>query len=95
MLLFGIGLLTYPTLAGALLPPGVFMAVTLVEGQFLTPLIVGRGVLNVNPLAVFLGIAFWAWLWGPLGAFLATPILIIAHVMLDHLYPKRTAELPA
>jgi predicted PurR-regulated permease PerM len=94
VLLFVIGLLTYPTLLGALMPPAVFMAITLVEGQFLTPAIVGRRVLNLHPLAIFLAIAFWAWLWGPVGAFLATPILIIARVALAHLYPQQKADLP-
>ena len=94
VLLFVAGLLTYPTLLGALLPPAVFIGVTLIEGQFLTPAIVGHRVLNLHPLAVFLSIAFWAWLWGPVGAFLATPILIVARVALEHLYPSQKAELP-
>ena len=87
-LLFVAGLISYPTLAGALVPPAVYIAVTLIEGQVLTPLIVGRSVLSVHPLAIFLGIAFWAWLWVPLGAFLAMPILIVGRVALDHLYPR-------
>jgi predicted PurR-regulated permease PerM len=94
MMLFVIGLLTYPTLAGALLPPSVFMLVTLIEGHFITPAILGRKVLQVHPLAIFLGIAFWAWLWGPVGAFLAMPILIVARVTSNHLYPRNNAELP-
>jgi len=94
VLLFVIGLVTYPTLLGALLPPAVFMAITVLEGQFLTPAIVGRRVLNLHPLAIFLSIAFWAWLWGPIGAFLATPILIMARVALTHLYPSQNSELP-
>jgi predicted PurR-regulated permease PerM len=94
VLLFGAGLLTFPTLLGALLPPAIFLAITIVEGQFLTPAIVGRQVLNLHPLAVFLSIAFWSWLWGPVGAFLATPILIIARVALIHLYPRAKADLP-
>ena len=94
VLLFGIGLLIFPTLLGALLPPAVFLAITVVEGQFLTPAIVGRRVLNLHPLAIFLSIAFWAWLWGPVGAFLATPIFIVARVALEHLYPRQKAELP-
>jgi predicted PurR-regulated permease PerM len=73
---------------------GIFLAITVVEGQFLTPAIVGRRLLNLHPLAVFLSIAFWAWLWGPVGAFLATPILIVACVALEHLYPRHKAELP-
>jgi predicted PurR-regulated permease PerM len=94
VLLFIIGLVTYPTLLGALLPPAVFIAITVIEGQFLTPAIVGRQVLNLHPLAIFLGIAFWAWLWGPVGAFLATPILIMGRVALTHLYPSQKSELP-
>jgi predicted PurR-regulated permease PerM len=94
VLLFGIGLVTYPTLLWALMPPGVFIAITIIEGQFLTPAIVGRRVLNLHPLAIFLSIAFWSWLWGPIGAFLATPILIMARVTLAHLYPHHKAELP-
>jgi predicted PurR-regulated permease PerM len=94
VLLFVIGLMTYPTLLGALLPPAVYIGITLIEGQFLAPAIIGRRVLNLHPLAIFLSIAFWAWLWGPVGAFLATPILIIARVALVHLYPRQKAELP-
>lgn len=94
VLLFVIGLLTFPTLPGALLPPAVFLAITTVEGQFLTPAIVGRRVLNLHPLSIFLSIAFWAWMWGPMGAFLATPILIVVRVAFNHLYPSRKAELP-
>jgi predicted PurR-regulated permease PerM len=93
-LLFVIGLMSYPTFLGALLPPGIFMAITLIEGQFLTPAIVGRRVLSIHPLSIFLGIAFWAWLWGPMGAFLATPILVAGRVVYDHVYPQTKAELP-
>lgn len=93
-LLFLAGIATYPTLFGALLPPAAYIAITLIEGQFLTPAIVGRQVLQVHPLAIFLGIAFWAWLWGPLGAFLATPILIVGRVAFDHLYPRHKVDLP-
>jgi predicted PurR-regulated permease PerM len=94
VLLFVGGLLTFPTLLGALLPPAIFIGVTTIEGQFITPAVVGRSVLNLHPLAIFLSIAFWSWLWGPVGAFLATPILIIARVALSHLYPKQQPEIP-
>ena len=94
VLLFIIGLMTYPTFMGALLPPGVFILITLIEGQFLTPAIVGRKVLSIHPLSIFLAIAFWAWLWGPMGAFLATPILIAGRVVYDHVYPQQKTDLP-
>ncbi len=94
VLLFVIGLLTFPTFLGALLPPAVFILITTIEGQFLTPAIVGRRVLSIHPLSIFLGIAFWAWMWGPMGAFLATPILIAGRVIYDHVYPRQKTELP-
>ena len=39
-------------------------------------------------------LAFWTWLWGPVGAFLAMPILIITAVTIKHLYPKTEQVLP-
>jgi predicted PurR-regulated permease PerM len=34
-------------------------------------------------------------LWGPIGAFLAVPLLIMALVVIDHLFPEEGRELPA
>ena len=92
-ILFVIGLLTFDTLWLALIAPLFFMAFTFIEGHFLVPSIIGRQLL-LHPLAVFLSLAFWAWLWGPIGAFLATPILIMATVATDHLYPRSRHLLP-
>jgi predicted PurR-regulated permease PerM len=93
VILFVIGLLTFDTLWPALIAPLFFMAFTFVEGHFIVPNVVGRQLL-LHPLAVFLSLAFWAWLWGPIGALLATPILIVAMVSIDHLYPRGTKVLP-
>jgi predicted PurR-regulated permease PerM len=43
---------------------------------------------------VFLSLVFWAWLWGPVGAFLAVPVLIMALVAAAHLFPKHEPDLP-
>jgi predicted PurR-regulated permease PerM len=91
--LFIIGLLTFDTLLPALIAPLFFMAFTFVEGHFIVPNVVGRQ-LQLHPLSIFLSLAFWAWLWGPIGALLATPILIAAMVSLDHLYPRGSKMLP-
>jgi predicted PurR-regulated permease PerM len=64
-----------------------------VEGHFVTPGIMGRQ-LYLNPLAVFLSLVFWTWLWGPFGAFLAVPILIIVLVAAHHLFPHDDPVLP-
>ena len=62
-----VALRTYPSLGEALIAPAIFIAVVTVEGQFLTPALMGRR-LELNPFAVFLAIAFCTWLWGPVGA---------------------------
>ena len=82
--LFLIGLLTFPNLKDALVPPILWIVVTTLEGQFITPTIIGHRQ-SLNPFLVFLSIAFWAWMWGPLGAFLAVPLVISAVVLKRHL----------
>jgi predicted PurR-regulated permease PerM len=90
--LFGVGLISFPSLGHALIAPACFLCLTTLEGQFVTPSIIGR-TLTVNPMMVFLAIAFWAWLWGPFGALLANPLLIVSMVVLEHLFPKRELNL--
>ncbi len=92
--LFMVGLVTFPTLTHALIAPLLFLALATLEGHFVTPSIMGRK-LTLNPLTVFLSLIFWTWLWGPIGAFLAVPLLIMALVVIDHLFPEDGRELPA
>jgi predicted PurR-regulated permease PerM len=93
VVLFGVGLVTFPSLGHALAPPAAFVALATIEGQFVTPTVLGRR-LTLNPLAVLLALAFWAWLWGPMGAFLAVPLTIIGLVTLNHLFPPDESRLP-
>jgi predicted PurR-regulated permease PerM len=93
VVLFGVGLVASPSLGGAALPPLLFVGIATIEGHVITPSIVGRR-LTLNPFVVFLALAFWTWLWGPLGAFLATPLLIVGLVALDHLLPRDETTLP-
>jgi len=92
--LFAVGLVTFTTLAHALVAPLIFLALATLEGHFITPGIMGKR-LTLNPLTVFLSLVFWTWLWGPVGAFLAVPLLIVGLVVIDHLFPDDEPELPA
>ena len=93
VILLGVGLVTFPSLGYALVPPAAFVAVATIEGQFITPTVLGRR-LTLNPLVVLLAIAFWAWLWGPMGAFLAVPLTVVFLVTMTHLFPPDESKLP-
>lgn len=76
LLLFLGGLMTFPDIWGALLPPAVFISFHLVEANFFTPMVVGHR-LTISPLSILVSLSFWAWVWGTTGALLAVPLLII------------------
>lgn len=78
-----IGIITYDNVWMSLLPPFIYLSLTTIEGQVVTPLILGRR-LEMNPVAIFLAIAFWGWLWGIVGALIAVPLLLVVKVFADH-----------
>src|SRR3984957_20463294 len=85
VILLVVGGVAEPTFLLGILPAAGFLIVITVEGQFLTPMIIGRH-LELNALAVLLSLAFWTWLWGPMGAFLSSPILMVALILKQRLY---------
>jgi predicted PurR-regulated permease PerM len=91
--LFLVALVTFPTLTHALAAPLLYFAFATLEGHFITPSVIGRR-LTLNPLTVFLSLIFWTWLWGPVGAFLAVPLLIMGLVAVNHLFPDDEPALP-
>ncbi len=93
VVLVGVGMVAMPTLGAGLVAPIAFIGIAFLEGHFVTPTIIGRR-LALNALAVFLGLAFWTWLWGPMGAFLSSPLLIVALILKEHLWPAEGPQLP-
>jgi predicted PurR-regulated permease PerM len=92
-ILAGVGVIALPTLGAASVAPIAFAGIAFLEGHFVTPTIIGRR-LALNALAVFLALAFWTWLWGPMGAFLSSPLLIVALILKENLAPVATPQLP-
>ncbi|ESZ00614.1 AI-2E family transporter [Mesorhizobium sp. LNHC209A00] len=78
-----IALITFDTIAYALLAPAFLVLCDIIEGQFVTPMVVGRR-LEINAVAIFIAIAFWSWLWGFVGALMAVPLLVVVKVFCDH-----------
>jgi predicted PurR-regulated permease PerM len=92
-ILAGVGIIALPTLGAALVAPLAFAGIAFLEGHFVTPTIIGRR-LALNALAVFLALAFWTWLWGPMGAFLSSPLLIVALIVKENVAPVAAPQLP-
>jgi predicted PurR-regulated permease PerM len=88
-----VGVIAFSTLGAGLIAPLAFIGVTFLEGHFVTPTIIGRR-LQLNALAVFMALAFWTWLWGPMGGFLSSPLLIVALILKEHLLPVDMPQLP-
>jgi predicted PurR-regulated permease PerM len=81
-----IGLLTFDTVPRMLAPAGVFLVLNVLEAYLITPMVLGKR-LTLNPVMLFVGLTFWGWLWGIVGAILAVPILVVFKIFCDHIEP--------
>ncbi|CAN5171311.1 AI-2E family transporter [soil metagenome] len=89
--LFAGALIDAPLLLTAVWPAAAYFVLHLIEGNAVTPVFVGRS-LTVSPFLVFIGFIFWLWLWGPVGAVLSTPILLVAMVAQEEFSRYRAAQ---
>ncbi len=78
-----VSLVSLESPASTLLVGGLYFGLTTIEGQFITPALVGRR-LEMNTVAVFLAVAIWGWLWGVPGVLMAVPFLVSLRVFCDH-----------
>jgi predicted PurR-regulated permease PerM len=81
-----VGFLTFPTAGQALLVPGAFGVLNILEAYVLTPLVLGKR-LTLNPVVIFIALTFWGWIWGVAGAILAVPIMVVFKIFCDHSEP--------
>jgi len=77
-------LTTFDSIGHALLVPASFLLVNLIQGNLVSPLLLGHR-LSLNPVALFIGLAFWFWIWGVAGAFIAVPLLATFKILCDHI----------
>ena len=64
--------------------PGSFLAINLIQANLVTPMLLGHR-LTLNPVAIFVGLTFFFWIWGVAGAFLAVPLLATLKIVCDHI----------
>lgn len=74
----------FDNVAHALLVPASYLVVNVIQGNFVTPFLQGHR-LALNPVAIFIGLAFWFWIWGIPGAFMAVPLLATFKLFCDHI----------
>ena len=79
-----VAVLTFDDGARVLLVSGTFLTLTTLEGQILTPTVLGHR-LSLNPLVVFIGIVWWGWLWGIAGALIAVPLMVAIKIVFDQI----------
>ncbi len=68
-----VSLATSPNWTQPLAIIGIFVVFEPLVGMILEPIFFGRTI-GISKLAMLISIAFWAWLWGPIGLLLATPL---------------------
>jgi predicted PurR-regulated permease PerM len=78
------GLAQYDQIGHALMIPGAYLAINLLQSNLVTPMMLGHR-LTLNPVAIFIGLAFFFWIWGVPGAFLAVPILATLKILCDNI----------
>lgn len=78
--------LTFDIPRDILLPPLTYLFLSALEGYLITPLLIGKR-LTLNPVVILMGLVFWGWLWGIIGAVLAVPLLVSLKIICDHIPP--------
>lgn len=77
-----VGFLQFGTPGMALLIVGVSLGIHIISGYLLTPWLTGRAS-RMNPVAIFVGVLAWGWLWGIAGLLLGVPLLVAVKTVCD------------
>ncbi|WP_417309959.1 AI-2E family transporter [Devosia sp.] len=93
VILFLTGLGTTGTIGGAFLPVALYWSVNFVEGNFVTPNLLGH-TMTINPFMIFLSLTIWLWAWGPVGGLVAIPSLLMLYSFATHILPTRDVATP-
>jgi predicted PurR-regulated permease PerM len=77
-----VAFLQFQTIEMAVYGAGIALVITTLEGWLLIPALMGKAA-SINPVAIFIGIIFWSWVWGVWGLILAVPMLMMVKAVCD------------
>jgi len=80
-----VALFSFTSLAYAFLVTSLFSLLVFIEGNIISPIVIGRFV-TLNPFIIFISLIFWGWIWGIAGAFIAIPLMVTLKVIFETLY---------
>ncbi len=75
------GFVAFDEIWMSLLPAGIYLALHTLEGQFITPIVLGQQM-RLSPLVLILALMLFGWLWGIIGLLLAVPLLVCVKIVL-------------
>jgi predicted PurR-regulated permease PerM len=78
-----LSLAVFPGWALPLLVIGLIVILELASNMIMEPLLYGQSA-GVSEVALLIAVAFWTWLWGPVGLILATPLTVCLGVLGKH-----------
>lgn len=84
-----VALISIDPFSHALLAPGAYLLIAILEGNFITPTVMGRRF-TLNTVVIFAWLVFWGWLWGVPGALIAVPMLSMLKIFCDHIEKLHT-----
>lgn len=78
------GFVAFDELWQSLLPAGIYLLLHTIEGQFITPIVLGRRM-ALSPLVLILALMLFGWMWGIIGLLLAVPLLVCVKLVLSRI----------
>ncbi|VXC04346.1 Transporter [Luteimonas sp. 9C] len=76
---------TWPNAAWApVIPAAVYLLLHTIEGQFVTPIVLGRRM-AISPLMLILALMLFGWMWGIVGLLLAVPLIVCVKLVLSRI----------
>jgi predicted PurR-regulated permease PerM len=84
MIMLVMGFVAFHDPLHSLLPAGIYLGLHTLEGQLITPIVLGKRM-ALSPLILILGLMVFGWLWGIIGLLLAVPMLVCVKIVLSKL----------